>query len=102
MKTPGSLLSIIIVAVCLLTAFATTANAQSNNAQTGKDLLASNGEKVETLRKLNRAPQLASDRRRRYLDAAGSCRAPGVVSPQQKARNNSDKLQFIRKKDADK
>lgn len=58
MKTPGSLLSIIIVAVCLLTAFATTANAQSNNAQpnnaqSSKDLLASNGEKVETLRKLN-------------------------------------------------
>ena len=52
MKTPGSLLSIIIVAVCLLTAFATTANAQSTT-QSSKDLLATNGEKVETLRKLN-------------------------------------------------
>ena len=47
MKTSGKHI-LISATLCLLSAFATTANAQSSNA-----LLATNGEKVESLRKLN-------------------------------------------------
>ena len=47
MKTSGKHI-LISATLCLLSAFATTANAQSGNA-----LLATNGEKVESLRKLN-------------------------------------------------